>query len=491
MRKKKILFGLFQHETNTFSPFPTDMECYKAGFYAEDEGVIEMFKGSRTILGGYIDAFAGSDEFELVPLLAADAEPSGKVTGDTYATISERLIERIRRHSDADALLLSLHGAMTVETTDDGEGTLLRAIREVVGNEIPIAVTLDLHANISKAMVEYATVLVGFKKYPHSDMYERGLDTAHMLQRILRGELHPVMSYKSIPMLFPLLPTNLEAYKPLTAEMLELESRPKIENMSIYHGCFLTDIADMSASVVAVTDGDRALADAAAEQLANSVYSRRAELKIPFLSPAEAIERAKTVTGGPAVLADFCDNPGGGSTCDGTHLLRAMVEADVQNAVLAHIVDPESVDACFKAGPGARVKLAIGGKRFPELLGAPVECEAEVLTLTNGKYRNFGPMHAGFPRDLRRTAAVAVGGITVLLSDVVTQAYDIALLFRHGIDPTKCAIVAVKSAVHYRGAYEPIAGEIITVKCPGLVYAEPSDLTYEHCKVALEAQNKK
>ena len=215
------------------------------------------------------------------------------------------------------------------------------------------------------------------------------------------------------------------------------EKEPGVLSVSIGHGFFCADILEAGLTTLAVTDGDAARAQEIADALADGIWADRALLQRRFYTPEDAIEEARRENAWPVIFADVADNPGGGSTGDGTHLLRAMLKAGVRDAAVALICDPESVAMAEKAGVGNVVHLRLGGKQRPEILGGPIECDAYVKSLNDGKYINDGPMGGGMPMDLQKTAVVVVDGIEVIVSCNVTQTYDVQVFRSHGIEPLK------------------------------------------------------
>lgn len=476
----KIVFGAAQHETNTFSPYPTGIDNYRAAVLEGGEALFKRYTGVRNIMGSFIAELGSDPEFELVPAFSANAMPSGRLTREAYDYISENMLECVRANADADGVLLCLHGAMVAEGVEDGEGVLLKKIRDIVGEGVPIITTLDLHANVTKLMCENATALISYDEYPHTDAYARGVEAARLMRDTVKGLVKPVMRFEKLPLLMPLIPTANESFLPLLELVHSIEAEPKMLNVGLCHGFFCADIFDCGASVIAIADGDAALAESAVSRVAREVLERKETLTIDFISLEQAVELAKRKHETPLVLADFCDNPGAGSSEDGTHLIRALVASGAENALVVLIHDPESTERCFEAGEGARVELSIGGKHSPELLGAPYACEAEVVSLVKD---GDLPDNSGCGKGvLKRTALVSIGGVSVILSAVANQPADFAALRRHKIDPRALNTVVVKSSVHFRAAYKKITDEIYAVDCGGLVATLPKKLHYEHLR---------
>ena len=477
-----IILAQFKHETNTFSSKKTDFECFRSREYVEGEEILSYYAGTRSEMGGFLDVLAGEKDVHLVPSVAANAIPAGPVTADMWQRIRDMVLATIRETNRVDAVLLCLHGAMVTELSEDGEGDLLEEIRAAVGPQVPIMATLDLHANITQKMLTNCDVFCPYRGYPHADLYERGLEAAGILLRTLRGEIKPVMRWAKQPFLLAAVPTAMPVMNKHVKRAASFEQQPGVLSVSIGHGFFCADIEEAGLTTIAVTDNDPDRAQEIANALADGIWADRSLLQRRFYTPEEAIAQAEREQSWPVIFADVADNPGGGSTGDGTHLLRAMLNAGVKDAAVALICDPESVAAAARAGAGNTVHLWLGGKQCPEILGGPIECDAYVKLLHDGKYINDGPMGGGMPMDLQKSAVLVVDGIEVIVTCNVTQPYDVQIFRSHGIEPLRRKIIVVKSAVHFRAAFEPLAQKVYDIECPGLMPQNPKTMTYTHLR---------
>jgi len=362
--------------------------------------------------------------------------------------------------------VLTLHGAGVAEGVDDIEADLCRAVRDVVSAPIPIVLTLDLHGNVTDALAEHVQVLLGDHEYPHVDMYDRGREAVQLLPALLSGGLRPVTHVERLPML---LPTTTTSRGPLMAvnELCHLhELRSGVVDVTFFHGFPYTDVPAVGSSVVVTTHDDRALARSIGQEVAAFVWRRRDELRTRSLEPAEAIRMALDVDGGPIVINETSDNPGGGAPGDGTHLLRAMLEARLENACFGYLVDPETVAIAQRAGVGGEVDVRLGGKT-DTLHGQPIETRAYVKALTDGEFR-LTAFAAGSRASMGPAARLRVGGVDVVVGSRRGQTFDAGPFLLHGIDVTRARVVALKSSHHFRAAFEPLARAIITADPPGL-----------------------
>jgi microcystin degradation protein MlrC len=459
---------MMNHETNTFSTVRTDRAQFEARHLHYGEEIIEQFRGTGTCLGGMIDAATGLG-LRLLPSVAAAASPAGRVTRDIYEHVKRRLLEDLAAAGPVDGVLLDLHGAMVTEDHEDGEGDLIAAVRAAVGPGVPIAVTLDLHGNLTPAMAGGATLLHGYKTYPHVDMAERGAEAARRLAETVAGRIRPTAALRTPPLLPPLgsQRTAVGPMRRLYDLADEMERDPRVLSVSVFAGFPYADIAAAGLSVYVVTDGDQALADKLADQLAATAWAHRHEFVHQALPVPEAVRAALAAPGQPIVLADMADNTGGGAAGDGTEVLRELLRVGARNAVVACLWDPEAVQACLRAGVGQSLTVTVGGK-VDDRHGAPLTVTGTVRTLSDGRFVHKGPMMRGLPGRLGPTAVLDVAGVRVILISLRWQTLDPEMLRFVGLEPADHKVVVVKSTIHYRAAFEPIAREIIEVDAPGL-----------------------
>jgi microcystin degradation protein MlrC len=463
----RFFIGMLAHETNTFSSIPTDRRQFEVHDLCYGGELLEAYRDTGTCLGGMIAA-AAAHGIALAPSLAAAASPAGRVTKEFYAEARARLLSDLRSLGPLDGVLLDLHGAMVVDGLDDGEGDLLAAVRATVG-PLPIVVTLDFHANVTRGMVEAATLLHGYKTYPHVDMETRGREATERLRDVVGGRLRPTVAFRQPPLLPPIA-GQLTARGPMRrlydlAD--EMERRPRVISISIFAGFPLADIHDAGLSVYVATDGDQRLADSLADELVETAWSHRHEFLHSAVPVTEAVARALAARERPVLLADIADNTGGGAGGDTTEILRELLRVGATDTTVACIWDPDAAAACVAAGVGATVTMSVGGKVDPAH-GAPLSVTGRVRAVSDGRFVFKGPMLRGRTGNLGPTAVLEVGGVKVILITNRRQTLDPEMLRFVGIEPERERIVVVKSTIHYRAAFEPIAREIIEVDAPGL-----------------------
>ena len=464
----RLFLAMVSHETNTFSNVPTDRAQFEARSLHYGGEIVETFRATGTCLGGMIAA-AGRRGATLVPSVAAAASPAGRVTRDIYEHCKQRMLTDLKAAGRLEGVLLDLHGAMVPEGLDDGEGDLIGAVRLAVGPSVPIAVTLDLHGNLGRAIIEGADLLHGYKTYPHVDMAERGVEATERLLDVIAGRLRPTAAWRKPPILPPLgnQGTARGPMRRLYDLADEMERDPRVISVSVFAGFPFADIPDAGLGVYVMTDNDRPLAEALAERLARVAWEHRHEFIHSALPVPEAVRRALVADGRPIVLADMADNTGGGAAGDGTEILRELLRVGARSAVVACLWDRAAVQECVKAGVGARLTLEVGGK-VDDRHGAPLRVTGTVRTLSDGRFIHQGPMMHGLPGRLGTTAVLDVDDVKVILISYRWQTLDPEMIRFVGLDPLAHKIVVVKSTIHYRAAFEPIAKEIIEVDASGL-----------------------
>lgn len=480
--KKRILTVQFRHETNAFCPSPADEQAFRNTRYIQGEAVFEDQKGTGTDLGAFLDLFMDREDVEMIPTVALYACPSGPVTEDIFDFVAAEVARAIDEHGPVDGVFMDVHGAMVAEGHPDGEGDLMALIRSKVGTEIPLVAPLDLHGNITRQMIRHATVLLPYNAYPHVDVYDTGMTAAKLLDGILKGEIQPKMACRHVHYQLPLFPSDDPAIAPLYRLAEQMTQRPGVLQVRFSHGFYPADIEEVGMVAIAITDGDPELAEALAEELEEAIRTQLPQLKQAYMPLDAALDRALIPGGGPVVIADPSDNPGAGGLNDTTHILRRILERGITGACIATILDPESVKLCEQAGVGAEVELSLGGKSDPAYSGGPVPVKAKVLMITDGQYRNAGPMLRGVVYNHGTTALLEIAGNKVLVSSLPKQVLDAEAFRKHGIKPEEENLLVVKSSIHYRASFGRFAREMIPVVVPGYAPPTPEGYTYKNWK---------
>jgi microcystin degradation protein MlrC len=477
----RIGIGGLHHETNSFAPQPATLERF-----VEADGWPPLLRGAAMLPGtaginlaitGFIDAALAAGH-ELAPLVWANACPSGPVTEDAFERLAAMLLADLAAAGPLDALFLDLHGAMVTEHLVDGEGELLRRVRGQVGT-LPVVAALDLHANLSEAMVHHSDALVAYRTYPHIDLAATGARCLPLVEQLLAGERFAKM-WRRIDFLIP-LPwqcTTIEPGRALYALLDGLEAEG-VASASICMGFPAADTPVCGPAVLAY--GDPARAEAVVDRLVAAFVAAEARFAGRLWQPDEAVAHAMQV-GHPIILADTQDNPGGGGSSDTTGLLAALIAARANGALLALLCDPDAARAAHAAGEGAALqRLRLGGRYGPAGVIPIEEGDFDVVRLGRGRFTATGPMYSGNRMDLGPMALLrsqAAPGVEVAVASRRLQAADRAILHHLGVDPTTRRILALKSSVHFRADFGPLAEEVLIVVAPGANTADPAELPF-------------
>lgn len=474
----RVAAAELSHETNTFSSVATDLAAFQRSGIHRGEEISRRLRDTATPMAGFFDA-AEAFGFTLIPISSVWATPSGLVTAGALQTLVDEIVVGIEHAAPVDGVLLGLHGAMVSEGADDADGYILRRIRDAVGPAVSIVATLDLHANISQAMVDLADVLVGFDTYPHIDQRERGREAGELLVRLVRREIHPVAALAKPPMLptSQNMPTARDPMRAILARAHAAEALPGVLNVTVAGGFPPADVPEAGFSIVVTADVDAALARRLAGELADFAWERREGFLGGVSSWEEAAAALREPRDKPLVLVDIGDNPWTGGPGDSAELLEFLLERDVTGAALALITDPEAVAACVAAGAGATVDLRLGGKT-DRLHGDPLPVRGYVRLLSDGRYVNRGPMHAGVEVNLGRTAVLVCDGVEVLVTEYAETPIDLNIFRAHGIEASERRVIALKGKGHFRASFEPIADRVILVEGPGITGADLTRLTF-------------
>jgi microcystin degradation protein MlrC len=474
----RFVVAMMKHETNTFSPIRTDWRRFEewGAYFGSDAR--RAYEGTAMPFGAYLK-LAREVGAEVVTPVAAEAMPSGPVEKAAYETMVTPILEAVRR--GCDAAFLDLHGAMVAETTPDGEGTLLASIR-AIAPELPIAVTCDLHANLTEAMVRNCTALIGYKTYPHVDMEVVGERVGRILLRALKGEIRPTMGWDRRPLLAQTLRmgTDDEPFKTLIRLAREEEAKGMLA-ATVFGGFPLADFADAGMSAICVADGDRDAASAAARRLMDAAWERRQDLLYRPEPLAQAVARAKAITEGPVLLLDHADNVGSGGTEDVMTVLAEVLRQGLENVAVAAVWDPAAVQQMAKAGVGATVTLSLGGRTdMPsvKLKGAPLEVTGRVRVLTDGEWVVRGPMYTGVTVRMGPTAVLDTGRMQIVVVSRHHEPWDVGVFTSVGIDPSTKRYLLLKSRIHYRAGFSPLGRATLTLDGEGVTTSDNSELDY-------------
>ena len=490
----RIAIGGFQHETNTFAPSLATLEDFEAGGpwpeLTTGPGLADRMRGMNLSIAGFIDE-AERAGHRLLPTTWGATSPSSYVTEHAYEHIAGLILDGLRAARPFDAVYLCLHGAMVTEHLEDGEGELLRRVRALVGEDLPVVASLDFHSNTTPEMVENANALVGYRTYPHIDMAETGRRTALHLDGLLGGSGTVHKEFRQLPFIIPITwqCTTSEPMQSIMEMRDELEGGEGVESLTVTAGFPAADIHHCGPSVFGYGRTPDA-ARRAVEAIANEIERREGEFEGALYSPDDGVRRAIEIArdaSRPVVIADTQDNPGAGGDSDTTGMLRALVRNDAPQAALGMLVDPEAALAAHGAGAGSAINIALGGKsRIPG--DAPFEAEFRVEQVGDGRFMGTGPMYGGARMNLGPMASLRIRDIQILVGSRKAQLADQAMYRHCGIEPTTRKIIVNKSSVHFRADFEPIASEVLICVAPGPMVADPGALPWTRLRPGMRVR---
>lgn len=479
----KILVAGFQHETNTFAPSKATYESFVRG-----EGFPQLVREKDVLklrdvnipAGGFM-LEAEKFGFELIPVIWAGASPSAHVEEKTYERIVCEITNAATDHK-IDGIYLDLHGAMVAEHLNDGEGILLARLRALVGNDIPIIASLDLHANVTELMLNSADALTAFRTYPHIDMAETGARAAMLMAlRLREGKLYRYSC--RLPFLIPIngMCTLLDPAKSFYALLEKIECDQT--SLSFAPGFPAADFEECGPAIWGYGT-DPYKVEKAVKTLFEKLLEEESLWEVPFLTPDEAVNEAIAISKSanrPVIIADTQDNPGAGGDANTTGLIKALLRNHAYNAAVGLICDPDAVKAAVDAGVGGKISIKLGGQAGVSG-DTPLEACFEVVHLSDGQCYFDGPMMHGMFVDVGPVACLKLEGVLIAVSSMKTQMIDRNLYRIAGITPEKMSILVNKSSVHFRADFGPIAEKILVAKAPGPMIADPSDLPWTRLK---------
>src|SRR5215208_844051 len=485
----RIVTGGIAQETNTFQRELTTLADFQRpgfGTLVRGQHLLDL-EGTGTVYGGAV-AEARRLGVELIPTTYGSVMPGGRVTREAFDALRDEIVAGIRDALPVDGVLLVLHGAMALENDDDGETLLIRAVREVVGPTMPIVAPLDLHTNLSDEMVAGITAYVGYKEYPHVDMPETGARALQILVASMQRGTRLAMAHTRLPLIAPnqaMVTTWRSPLKIAIDRAREIEQEPGVLAATVLGGFPFADVPFAGVATIVVTDNDPALARRCADELAAICWAPRDEFTIRPVPVADAIAEALAAPAGSVyVLADIADSGASGTAGDGTVVLRGLLDAGARSAAVAQIMDREAVAACIEAGVGSTVTLSVGGKH-DGLHGPPVEVTGTVRLIHEGSFPLAGPMGAGTIASRGRTVVLEIGGpdgIELQVTELRGHPHDLNFFRAFGIELTERRILVLKSAAHFRAAFEPIATRVIEVDAPGISSPNLTTFPYQRLR---------
>ena len=472
----RIGVGYLLQESNSFSPVETYLRDFHPLF---GTSLLDRWRGTRTEIGAFLDVLEPTGH-EVVPLFAGWAMTAGPMSAGTFDELKSKVVTQAREDGPFDALLLALHGSLVAAGTDDCDGELLAALREIAGPEAPIALTLDLHANVTAKIASNADAVVGYKTYPHTDMYEAGFAAAEILVRTLRGEVRPTTVIRKLPLLVPA--ENMQTTGGPMKEVFDTAEgyrggHPEILSVSVFGVQPWLDIDEMGCVTLAVADANEASAAECARQAAQRFWDLRERFEVSLTPLEEAIRDALATEGGPVLLADSADSPTAGAPGDSAELLRLLLEEAPDTPALVWVRDPQAVEQAWSLRPGDSIRTSLGAQFNPQQYG-PVPIEGRVRSMSDGRFVFRGAYNHGMVNEMGRTVVVDVGAVSIVVSEEAASMIGTEVYRSQGLEPKDYKMVVVKSANSFRSEYGPFMVEAIMVDTPGLSSSNLRSLPY-------------
>lgn len=468
MSRFRIALGQLCCESNSFAAFKCDLETVRSTGYLIEGADLFGLHETQTEIAGALEALHG-DDVEILPLIAAHWNSSSVVEADTYRYLKDRLLDQLRESGPVDGVFLAAHGAMVAEGEDDATGDLCAGIREIVGADVPVAITLDMHANVTELMVRNVDVVIGYRTYPHADARECGYRAAALLKRTILGDIDPHVALVRLPMIVGSFNTDTSSALPfarLIRQLSQIDTQPDILSASIFLVTPYIDVPDMGCSVVVVSNGNGPEAARVATDLARQYWAIRHSLLVSTVTVKDAVRQGQQIVGGPILLLDSADCAGGGAAADSVCVIRQLMLQNVQQPTLAPVVDPEAAALCHRAGTGSHLDLEIG-HQVDRRWGTPLAVRGEVTRLFDGRFRYQAGIFGGTEGSMGPSAVVRIGAFDLLVQSRSTYDWGDEQFQAAGLDPATYKWVVVKNMMNFRHGYGRSMKAYFLLDCPG------------------------
>jgi microcystin degradation protein MlrC len=473
---KKIVVSELHQETNSFNSVVTTMQEFERRVIYTGKEMLDLHNGRE--LAGMFQAIEESNG-EIVPACSMNSQSGGPVDQKVVEYFIEKTNAAINENMPVDGIFLSLHGATQTTEFDDACGVILERIRKKAGDRVVIAVSADLHANVTSTWMKNADIICGYQSYPHLDFFDTGYRAAKLGMMSLAGEeLHMVRA--SIPMIIPASSYNsmTSPFKDVIEEAKGLVKTGELYDCSIFQMQPWLDVNPAGGSVIITIDKDYSKAKSYAYQLAKHLFDMRNSFETPLYSIEQVIDISlENRSGKPVILVDFADSANAGSTGDSAAILKRLLERKIKPKTALIVNDPSAVELAFRVNVGKKAEFSIGGTINPNLF-EPVKTEAYVKSLHDGSFCLEGPAGRGMVNDIGRTAVIKIGEIDVVLCKNMVFGGDPQIYRGFGVEPTYYQMVVVKACSSFRDAYSIISDKICLTDTPGAASANLKSLPY-------------
>ena len=480
----RIAVGQMSCESNTFATFRCDLQTVRTTGYLYEGPALFALRGTDNEVAGALSVFEKDESVEVVPLAATRWNSSSVLEAGAHQTLRNLLLGTLRAAGPVDGVFLSCHGSMVATDADDPEGSLAASVREIVGPHVPVAMSLDLHGNVTDRMVESIDVIVSYEHYPHDDSFATGERAAGLLLRAARSEIHPTTCRVRLPMILTAYNASTFGDGPfarLEREARALENDPTMLKVSTFYVGSYIDLPEMGCSTLVVTDGEPARARTEAERLAKRFWDRRSEFLVEMMTVAEAVRRGRAIDGGPVILLNTADTTGGGAAGDSIDVAAGLVAAGITEPALAMVVDPAAAAACHAAGLGTHVHIAIG-HQVDRRWGQPVAVDGIVTRLTDGRFRYTGGIFGGVEASMGLSAVLKIGSVHLLIMTNSTYDWKDEQYRSVGLDAAAAKWVEAKNMMNFRRAYGAIMRGAFVLDAPGSTPPDVRALPFERAR---------
>jgi microcystin degradation protein MlrC len=465
----RIAVGQISCESNSFAGFTCDLETVKATGYLHEGADVFSLAGTDSEVAGALAVLRSDPSVEVVPLLATRWNSSAVLQETAHAELRARLLAPLEAAGPVDGVLLSCHGSMVAAGCDDPEGWLAEGVRATVGPGVPIAMTLDLHGNVTDRMVEAVDIVVAYEHYPHDDSLATGERGARLLLEAARGEIAPVTCRIRLPMILTAFNASTFGDGPfarMERAARALEREPGILSVSNFYVGSYIDLPEMGSGTLVIADGDRSRARAGAERLARQYWESRHEFLVDSIPVEEAVRRGRLIEGGPILLLNTADTTGGGAAGDSIDVAAGLLGCGITEPAVAMVVDPAAAAACHAAGEGADIALDIGHRVDPRW-GRPTHLEGKVARLSDGRFRYSGGIFGGTEASMGPSAVIEIGPLSLLVMSRSTYDWADEQYRSVGLDPASAKWVEAKNMMNFRKAYGAVMRAAFVLDAPG------------------------
>ncbi len=481
----RIAVAQISSESNHFVTGLAELDFFRTTGYLLEGPELLALDRSDTEVGGFLSILQSEEQVEVVPLVAARANSGNPLSAECYRSLKRRLLEGLCRDLPVQGVLVSCHGSMGVQDLDDSEGDLAGALRDMVGPRVPLALTLDLHGNLTQAMVQSSDILVGYHTYPHRDAFQTGQRAARLLLRSVRGQSRPAMALARLPLILTSFNASTEgdtAFARLRRQADRMErTRQEVLSASVFNVGAYIDVPEMGCSSLVITEGDEAMAAELARRLALQHWGERHAYRVETLSVADAVERGRRIQGGPILLLDTADTTGGGAAGDSIALVRSLMELRVEEPCLAMLVDPQTVADCWHREPGSRFSVEVGHRLDPQW-GDSLSVEAVLRRKSEGRFRYRGGILGGTEVSMGRSLILQIGNLQLLVMCRPTYEWADEQYRSMGLDPRQAKFVCVKNMMNFRVGYGGIMKGFFVVAVPGPTPADMGMLPFRRIR---------